>query len=88
MQTVGQWLDRQEQRIQRRLDVLEKLRGRQHDKRRAELQVAAIQEERLRVEYHEEEYDLETTMDTLVPDALLFYFGPDWLWVTTRLGYY
>jgi aspartokinase len=88
MQTVGQWLDRQEQRIQRRLDVLEKLRGRQHDKRRAELQVAAIQEERLRVEYHEEEYDLETTMGEQVPAARVFYFGPDWLWVTTRLGYY
>jgi hypothetical protein len=27
-------------------------------------------------------------MGEQVPDALLFYFGPDWLWVTTRLGYY
>jgi len=88
MQTVGQWLDRQEQRIQRRLDVLEKLRGRQHDKRRAELQVAAIQEERLRVEYHEEEYDLDTPLPYKVPNSLLFYFGPEWLWPSSRLGQY
>ena len=87
MQTVGQWLDRQEARFQQRLDVLNKLRNRDHDVRRAELQVAAIQDERLRVQFKEEEYDLDTPLGQ-VPDAYLFYFGPEWLWVVTRLGQY
>ena len=88
MQTIEQWLDKQEARFQQRLNVLNKLRNRDHDVRRAELQVAAIQDERLRVQFKEEEYDLDTPLPYKVPNSLLFYFGPEWLWPSSRLGQY
>ena len=48
------YADRRAVARQQRLDVLNKLRNRDHDVRRAELQVAAIQDERLRVQFKEE----------------------------------